>query len=177
MKIQVRKNWKNLLMYFLFTTTERAEGISSDLMDTSNHIVLWDFDNMKLEDVKQSLRTVKDKFSLGDIFIMSDKEGSYRAMCFTEVNYKQYLRILLDTVGLDWMFFKWTTKRDYATIRITDKSGRKISNEIIDAITDNEKAVIEANILNRVKGVWFDIDRGGKEFIFGDFNYMGDEIS
>lgn len=172
MKIQIRKNWGDILLYFLLTRTERVEGIASDLMDTSNHIILWDFDDIKLSDVEKSLRRVKEKYGLNDIFIMSDKEGSYRAMCFDEKPFNEYLKILLDTVGLDYMFFKWTVKRDYATIRATDKSGRKISNEIISVITDNEVCKIPSNILNRVKGVWFEVDKGGKDFMLGDFTYL-----
>lgn len=176
MKIQVRKDWGGALLYFLFTTVERAEGIASDLLDNDKHIILWDFDDMSLADVRESLISVKNKYKLGDIFIMSDKENSYRAMCFSAVDYREYLRILLDTVGVDWSFFKWLVKRDYATIRLTDKSGRKLPNDIISVISDNEIANIPVEVFNRIKGVWFEVDTGGREVSIGDLkNKMGEK--
>jgi hypothetical protein len=68
---------------------------------------------------------VQRKYKLGDIFIVSDAEGSFRAWCFSKRTFKEYLKILLDTEFVDWNFFWWTVRRGQATLRTSNKQGRE----------------------------------------------------
>ena len=68
---------------------------------------------------------MQKKYCLSHIFIVSDIERSYRAWCFSKVDLKTYLKILLDTDFLDWNFFYWTVKRGKATLRTSNKKNRE----------------------------------------------------
>jgi hypothetical protein len=70
---------------------------------------------------------VQISYNLSDIFIVSDKERSFRAWCYSQVDFDVYLEILgkVKKYGiLDWNFYKWTVDRGYATLRTDNKKDR-----------------------------------------------------
>ena len=77
-----------------------------------------------MKDTEETLSKVQDKYRLSHIYIVSDVEGSYRAWCYSKVDFKILLKILLDTEFLDWNFFYWTVKRGKATLRTGNKKNR-----------------------------------------------------
>jgi hypothetical protein len=82
-------------------------------------------DNCALHKLEEKFREIQNKYSLSDIFIVSDKEGSYRIWCFTKVKFVTLLKILLDAHDfLDWNFFYWTVARGKATLRTNNKKNR-----------------------------------------------------
>jgi len=107
----------------MLSETQTLEGISS-LQSDGSHIVMWDLENCTLSEAEEDLRRVQKKYGLSHIFIFSDSEGSFRALCFTRVDYKTLLHILLDTEHLDPIFFDYTVKRKKATLRTDNKKGR-----------------------------------------------------
>jgi len=113
----------NLTIFFMVSSTQSLEGVTSKI-GKDEHLVLWDLEKCTLEQAKETLTNVQYKYRLGDIFIVSDCEGSYRAWCFSRRSFKEYLKILLDTEHLDWNFFYWTVKRGQATLRTSNKQGR-----------------------------------------------------
>ena len=71
---------------------------------------------------------VQISYNLSDIFIVSDRERSFRAWCFSQVDFDIYLEILgkVRRHGiLDWNFYKWTVDRGYATLRTSNKKHRQ----------------------------------------------------
>jgi hypothetical protein len=113
----------NLTVFFMVSATQTLEGVTSKVGE-DQHLVLWDLEKCTLEQAKETLANVQYKYRLGDIFIVSDAEGSYRAWCFSRRSFKEYLKILLDTEHLDWNFFYWTVRRGQATLRTSNKQGR-----------------------------------------------------
>jgi len=113
----------NLTIFFMVSSTQSLEGVTSKV-GKDEHLILWDLEKCTLEQAKETLTNVQYKYRLGDIFIVSDCEGSYRAWCFSRRSFKEYLKILLDTEHLDWNFFYWTVKRGQATLRTSNKQGR-----------------------------------------------------
>ena len=85
---------------------------------------MFDLDDCTLEEAERSLAFVQSEYDLGDIYVFSDKVGSYRAVCLTCVSLRDLLSILLDTRYLDWVFFDWAVRRKKATIRTGPKVGR-----------------------------------------------------
>ena len=68
---------------------------------------------------------VQRKHDLSHIYVVSDVEGSYRAWCFSKVDFKTLLAILVDSLDiLDYSFFYYTVKRKKATLRTNNKKGR-----------------------------------------------------
>jgi len=87
-----------------------------------------------------TLKTVQRDFDLGEIFILSDKPRSFGAVCFTIVSFNKFLRVLLNTLFVDWSFFAWTVTRGEATLRLTQKLGRK-PRKIVSVISGRREAL------------------------------------
>jgi hypothetical protein len=113
----------NITVFFMVSASQTLEGITSKVGE-DQHIILWDLEKCTLEQAKQTLANVQAKYRLGDIWVTSDAEGSYRAWCFSKRTFKEYLKILLDTDYVDWNFFWWTVRRGEATLRTSNKQGR-----------------------------------------------------
>lgn len=110
-------------VFFMISKTQTLEGVTSKVGE-DEHIILWDLENCTLEQAIETLTDVQYKYRLGDIWITSDAEGSYRGWCFSRRSFKEYLKILLDTEYLDWNFFWWTVRRGQATLRTSNKLNR-----------------------------------------------------
>ncbi|OGH06788.1 MAG: hypothetical protein A2W22_06145 [Candidatus Levybacteria bacterium RBG_16_35_11] len=119
-----KMNMGCLSCLFLLAKTQRLEGITSLLLN-GKHIVLADIEDCSLEEAEKELLYVQQKYSLSDIFIVSDRDRSYRAFCYSQVDYKTLLKILLDIPHLDMVFFNYTVKRKKATLRVSNKKDRQ----------------------------------------------------
>ena len=56
-----------------------SNGFNSITSD-NKHVILWDFDNICIKDVVESLTEIQKYFNLSDIFIISSRNG-YNAIC------------------------------------------------------------------------------------------------
>lgn len=127
MRNQVRIKIGTVTFFIMLSQTQTLEGITSHIPETDKHIVLLEIDDgsYTLAQLKERLRDIQTEYGLSDIFIVSDKEGSYHIWCFTQVSWQTYLMILAQTYDLiDPQFFKYTVKRQKATLRVSRKQGR-----------------------------------------------------
>lgn len=115
----------------MIATTQTLEGVTSKCLDEPPelhlHYIFMDLDSSSLAEAAQKLSILQYEFGLGDIFICSDKEGSYRAFCWSKRPWTTYQHILIHALEaglLDFGFWVWTTRRGAATLRISDKVGR-----------------------------------------------------
>jgi len=111
---------------------QTLEGITSS-QPSGKHIVMFDLEKCNLQQAEKTLGKVQTSYSLSDIFIVSDVEKSFRAWCYSQVDFKTLLKILLDVDYLDWNFFWWTVKRDKATLRTNNKKNRS-SQKIVSVL-------------------------------------------
>jgi hypothetical protein len=139
----------------MLAKTQTLEGVSSLLPD-GRHIVMWDLEGCRLAEAEETLRRVQIEYDLSHIFIVADAEGSYRAWCFTKVDSRTFLRILLDTEHVDYSFFYYTVKRRKATLRTNSKKGRPPQQLVIvlesfpESIpTEMEKVVYDTGLEKR----------------------------
>jgi len=166
MRFNFRAKIGNFTLFFMVAKTQTLEGVTS-LQPDGTHIVLWDLEKCTLEQAEITLRKVQKKYCLSHIFIVSDIERSYRAWCFSKVNFKNYLMILLDTDFLDWNFFYWTVKRGKATLRTSNKKNRE-PQKIVSVLESYpvpiplqfEKVVYDTGIEKR--GLTVLLGKGGK---------------
>ena len=116
----------NHTFFVMLSETQTLEGVTS-LIPYSNgkHVIMWDLEECTLKEAEKTLREVQYQHNLSNIFIKSDIDRSYRAWCFTLVDLKTFLKILLDTDYVDWNFFYYTVKRKKATLRVNNKKNRK----------------------------------------------------
>ncbi len=123
-RINLRIKLFNITLFIMFAKTQTLEGMTS-LQDDGKHIVMWDLENCTLNKAKAVLKKVQKKYNLADINIVSDFEGSYRAWCYTKVDFNTLIKILADCLCiLDYNFFYYTIKRKKATLRTNSKVGR-----------------------------------------------------
>ena len=89
------------------------------------HILMWDFDEIPLEDVKTALRVVQTRYWLSDIRIIRTKEpDNYQAWCFSTFDLQTAAAILASTEHIDWQFFRFGVFRQHWTLRTSPKLGR-----------------------------------------------------
>jgi hypothetical protein len=124
LRFNFRLKLANLTLFLMASHTQALEGVTSIQQD-GTHKIMWDLDKCTLKQATTTLRKVQKKHCLSNIFIVSDAEGSYRAFCYNRVNFKHFLKVLLDTDFIDWNFFYWTVSRGKATLRTSSKKGRE----------------------------------------------------
>jgi len=111
----------DLRLTFTAARIVKAGGFNSLLTD-GNHILMWDFDDTVLEDVKLALFTTQLKYKLPRIAILETrKEKNFIAYCFKRFAWREAVSVIGGTRGIDWNFFKYGVYRDKFTLRVTDK--------------------------------------------------------
>jgi len=101
-------------------------GVNSELED-GRHILMWDFDEIPLENVKDALRVVQSRYCLSDIHICRTKEpDNYIAYCFTAGSWRRTVEIVACTEFVDWQFLRFGVYRGHFTLRVTPKGEREI---------------------------------------------------
>jgi hypothetical protein len=126
--------------FFMISHTQDLEGLTSKV-GKNEHIILWDLDKCTLDEAIKKLADVQFEFRLGNIFIVSDAEKSFRAWCFSRRSFLEYVHILIHTFPLlDFGFFIWTIRRTASTLRVNDKEGRP-SQKVVAYLQGYEKTL------------------------------------
>jgi hypothetical protein len=100
-------------------------GVNSTLPE-GDHITMWDFDDIPLNDVIYELAGVKLFYHLSNIYIFeTGKPNHFIAYCFTAMPWRNSVQIVACTKGVDPSFFKYGVYREHWTLRVTPKEGRK----------------------------------------------------
>lgn len=114
----------NRRLTFTFARIAKVIGVNSNLED-GRHILMWDFDDVKLEDVKEGLSRIQRRYFLSTIHILETKDNqNYIAYCFTACDWRRAVEIIASTPLTDWQFFRFGVYRGHFTLRVTPKGGR-----------------------------------------------------
>ena len=126
MRVNFRAKFGNMTFFVMLSRYQKLEGITNEY-DKKKRLFypFWDIEGCSLEECKKSLDNIMLSYDLGDIFITTDNDKTYRAWSWYPIKWKTYLKVLLDTEFLDYNFFFWTVKRGYATLRTSLKEGRQ----------------------------------------------------
>lgn len=144
MRINFRIKLKTLTFFGMVSTTQSLTGITSKLHPTKDyHMLFWDMENCTLVQAVEELSRIQKKYCLPKIEIVSDKDGSFRGICFTALTFKKYVHILTDTKYVDWNFIFWTVQRGEATIRMTQKQFRELMKVVAVLESDYEGVTIK----------------------------------
>jgi hypothetical protein len=109
-----------------FARIAKVIGVNSQLED-GNHILMWDFDEVPLDDVCDSLRRVQSRYFLSAIHVLRTKEPHhYIAYCFSVKEWRVACEIVAATPYVDWQFFRFGVYRGRFTLRVTPKGNREI---------------------------------------------------
>ena len=112
---------------FTFTLYEVTDitGVNSLLKD-GNHILMWDFDEIPLWQVKLTLMCIRNDYQLPQIRILNTgKKNHYIAYCFKRCSWWDTKRIIAATPYVCSDYYKWGIFRKRFTLRVTPKEGRK----------------------------------------------------
>ena len=115
-------NWR-----FTFTLYEVTDitGVNSLLKD-GNHILMWDFDDIPLWQIKLILACIQKDYELPQIRILNTgKKNHYIAYCFKRCQWWNAKRIIASSLFTCEDYFKWGVFRKRFTLRVTPKEGRK----------------------------------------------------
>ncbi len=156
----------NHTFFVMFSETQTLEGVTS-LIPNSNgkHFLMWDLENCTKEEAEKTLLDVQFKHNLPDVFIVSDKERSYRAWCYKLVDFRTFLKILLDTDYVDWNFFYYTVKRRKATLRVSNKKNRK-KQQLVSVLESYSVSILD----DELERVIYDtgVQKRGHSILLGD---------
>jgi len=131
MRLNLRLKFGNITFFGMISKTQTLRGITSTANKKEHlHYIFWDLEDCTLNEAEQTLRKVQEEFLLSNIYITSDKDRSFRAWCFSQRKWLDYLHILLHTEYVDYGFWIWTVRRGEATLRISKKEKRDYQNLI-----------------------------------------------
>ena len=116
----------NRRLTFTFAKIAKVIGVNSEL-ENGRHILMWDFDEIPLDEVCQDLRKVQTRYLLSDIHVCRTKEpDNYIAYCFTKQDWRTAVEIVAQTPSVDWQFLRFGVYRGHFTLRVTPKNEREI---------------------------------------------------
>ena len=122
----------NYHLSVLLMKIQHIQGMTNEVIgEKDKHYIFWDIEGCSLEQAIETLMDVQYEYQLADIFIVSDKEGSYRAWCFSKRTFNETMQILLATKYVDHAYLLWTFRRHKATLRTSKKIGRPEQDVVI----------------------------------------------
>jgi hypothetical protein len=121
---RIKKFGYTFFMRISKTQTVKDAVISKDA-GNGLHYVYADVEGCPLKTAIAELKAVQKKYVLSDMFVTSDAENSFRVWCYSKVDFRKYLKILMDIPHVDWNFIYWTVVQGYSTLRVSEKIGRQ----------------------------------------------------
>jgi hypothetical protein len=154
---------KGITFFIMLSHTQTLRGITSKINNKDEHLLMWDLEECSIHDAEKELKRIQEKYNLSTIYIMSDKEKSYRGICFTGVPFLRMLHIISDTKYIDFMFVKYTCIRQRASLRFSPKKDRGIMK--IVSILPNPEMDVNVKIPNQMEIVEYDtgLQKASKE--------------
>ena len=114
----------DLRLTFTIARITKVIGVNSKL-DDGRHILMWDFDDTNLEEVKDALRKIQTRYFLSDIYILETRlRTNFISYCFTACDWRRAVEIIASTQKVDWNFLKYGVYRGHFTLRVSPKNGR-----------------------------------------------------
>ena len=167
-RTKIRIGNREFTFFVMLSNTQTLEGITSQVVgEEGKHYPFFDIEKCSLEQAEDGLMKVQTSYGLSDIFITSSAERSFRAWCFSEVKFADYLRMQLDLIDmelLDYNFHWWTQQKGKGTLRVSNKKNRP-SQEIVSVLKS-----YSVPIPTKVEGVIYDtgIEKRGLTIFLGE---------
>jgi len=99
-------------------------GVNSQV-DEDTHFLMWDFDEIPLPIVIDSLKAVQRMFNLPAISIVQTKANNYHGYCFRACSFIEARGIIAFTPNIDRHYLAAGCGRGYFTLRFTDVKGQE----------------------------------------------------
>lgn len=153
-------------LFFSISNCQTLEGFTTKVVGKKHiHYIFWDLEKCSLGEATEKLAEVQKEFKLGNIYVTSDADRSYRAWCFSERPFLEYIHILIHTFPLvDFGFFIWTVRRTAGTLRTSSKVGRPLQ-KIVAVLRGYEKTTIPEKMVHVIYDTG--IEKRGKMICLG----------
>jgi hypothetical protein len=126
MRLNYRIRKFGYTLFIMLSETQTLEGITSRVIGKEGkHYPFFDIENCGQIQAEIGLGKIQVSYGLPDIFITSDKKRSFRAYCYAQVKFTDFLRMQLDLLDaglLDYNFFYWTVFQGKSTLRTSCKN-------------------------------------------------------
>jgi len=114
-------------VHFSFEKVEIVQGVNSNI-DEKTHFLMWDFDEVPLPLVLESLKNVQGMYNLPAIQVLSTgKENGYHAYCFKSCTFRFARTILASTANVDTKYVALGFMRGYFTLRYSEIKDREFN--------------------------------------------------
>jgi len=159
---------KDIRITFTIAKITDVVGVNSNTRD-GKHILMWDFDDTRIEDVIMSLGKIQCKHKLPDIYIYETKHNSnYIAFCFKKMSWLKALSIVAETDYVDSNFVKFSAYREHFTLRITPKQGRRLKlHTILKGFTESDATVKDLTSFTKYETLDDNHFLSGLQFLLG----------
>lgn len=122
----LRRTFRDWRVTLTLAKIAKVIGVNSEL-ENGLHILMWDFDNIPLQNVCLDLQVAQTRHFLSDIHICRTKEpDNYIAYCFSSKDWRTAIEIVAQSRLCDWQFFRFGVYRGHFTLRVTPKNEREI---------------------------------------------------
>lgn len=112
----------NFQLRVYFSKQEKREGVCSKIFDKKDeHILLWDFDNIDLFSITNSLEITQQFYNLPTIYVVRTSLNRYHAYCFTARSFRRTVHILSSVPEIDVEYLRLGIVRGYFTLRISER--------------------------------------------------------
>lgn len=139
---------------------EKRTGICSVVyQEKDKHILLWDFDDIELEIIVSSLRTIQNFYVLPTILIVSSSANRHHAYCLTARTFREVIHILSATPEIDLDYLRMGMARGYYTLRISERK----SDTFKLVYTLSSSIPNEVNPLDITTHDYLTMNKGGKK--------------
>lgn len=158
MKINFPFNYQ-LRLYF--SCLEKREGICSKVyQEDDKHILLWDFDDIRLSKLIKSLTAKQIQYKLPTIYIVASSSKRYHAYCFASRTFREVVHIISGTPEIDIKYLRLGMLRGYYTLRISSRTTDDfVLVKTLTSVISNEVNPLDISIseyMTRNKGVYND---------------------
>lgn len=116
---------RRIVFYWRKITT--VEGVNSDTLD-GYHIPLLDTDDCTLLDLVVEMRRLQKMFNLGDVSICNTgRENSFHVYVWNKMTWRECVAVVANCRYIDMKHLHFSIRRGHFTLRISPKTGRKIT--------------------------------------------------
>jgi len=140
---------------------EKRIGVCSKVyQEKDKHILLWDFDEIGLDDVIASLYCLQETYDLPSIYIVSSSPFRYHAYSFTARTFREVIHILSATPEIDLEYLRLGMARGYYTLRISERKGEAfILLHTLLSLKPDEVSPLDVSV-----DEYFTMNKGGKKY-------------
>ena len=135
---------------------EKRVGICSKVFkEDDKHILLWDFDNVRLSKIIKSLTAKQIQYKLPTIYIITSSPKRFHAYCFASRTFREVINIISGTPEIDIKYLRLGMVRGYYTLRISSRTNddfiliKTLSTSVMDEVNPPDISINDYLTINK----------------------------